>query len=288
MTQEFEVESPIINSPFEEPRWHWVIAKREAPRKAAGRRPASYFYRVPEHAGKGGLKKNQLELFEAGKGQEVELTLINTLRERVRQWREGLHSGGLAYAGATPVSRELLLHWRGEDRLQRLFFAQVEAAETLIFLIEATPVYRKGLPTIPLDEPGQAAKDAGFRAFTRYACKMATGSGKTTVMGMMAAWSILNRVAEPTDDRFADTVLIVCPNVTIRERLRELDPALGDLSLYRTRQLVPPQRMEELRRGEVMIANWHKLAKRETSSVNGTAARVVKTGEAVEIVRNAG
>lgn len=206
----------------------------------------------------------------------------------MRQWREGVHSCGLAYAGATPVSRELLLHWRGEDRLQRLFFAQVEAAETLIFLIEATPVYRKGLPTIPLDEPGQAAKDAGFRAFTRYACKMATGSGKTTVMGMMAAWSILNRVAEPTDDRFADTVLIVCPNVTIRERLRELDPALGDLSLYRTRQLVSPQRMEELRRGEVMIANWHKLAKRETSSVNGTAARVVKTGEAVEIVRNAG
>ncbi len=81
---------------------------------------------------------------------------------------------------------------------------------------------------------------------------------------------------------------IVCPNVTIRERLKELDPALGDLSLYRTRQLVPPHRMEELRRGEVMIANWHRLAKKETSTVNGDSAKVVKTGEATQVVKNAG
>lgn len=144
------------------------------------------------------------------------------------------------------------------------------------------------MPPIPSDEPGPDAKEAGIRAFVRYACKMATGSGKTTVMGMLAAWSILNRVASPTDNRFSDTVLIVCPNVTIRERLRELDPALGDLSLYRTRQLVPPHRMEDMRRGEVMIANWHRLAKKETNSVNGDSAKVVKTGERVEIIQNAG
>ncbi|HYN76280.1 MAG TPA: hydrolase, partial [Lamprocystis sp. (in: g-proteobacteria)] len=141
---------------------------------------------------------------------------------------------------------------------------------------------------IPLDEPGAQGKAAGFRAFARYACKMATGTGKTTVMGMLAAWSILNRIAAPTDDRFSDTVLAVCPNVTIRERLKELDPALGDLSLYRTRQLVPPQRMEDLRRGEVMIANWHRLAKQESNAVNGDSARVVKTGEAAQVVKNAG
>jgi type III restriction enzyme len=95
-------------------------------------------------------------------------------------------------------------------------------------------------------------------------------------------------VAAPTDDRFSDTILIVCPNVTIRERLQELDPSSGDLSLYRIRQLLPPHRMEELRRGEVMIANWHRLAKKETNTVNGDSAKVVKTGEPVEIVKNAG
>jgi type III restriction enzyme len=46
--------------------------------------------------------------------------------------------------------------------------------------------------------------------------------------------------------------------------------------------------MEELRRGEVMIANWHRLAKKETNSVNGASAKVVKTGEPVETVKNAG
>ena len=62
---------------------------------------------------------------------------------------------------------------------------------------------------------------AGFR---RYACKMATGSGKTTVMGMLAAWSILNKVNDRGDARFSDVVLVVCPNVTIRDRLARTRP----------------------------------------------------------------
>lgn len=284
-----EVESPIINSPFYAPKRHWRIEKAKAPVKAEGRRPASYYFRVPEHAERGRKKAPEQEaLFgDAEVGQEEELALVNLLRQRVQAWREGTLTGR-EYDGVSTVTRELLWLWKSEDRMQRLFFAQIEAAETIIFLTEAAAPYRKDLPKIPRDEPGTEAKARGFNAFTRYACKMATGTGKTTVMGMLSAWSILNRMAAPTDNRFSDTVLIVCPNVTIRERLQELDPARGDLSLYRTRQLVPPQRMEDLRRGEVMIANWHRLAKLETNSVNGQSAKVVKTGEPVEVVKNAG
>jgi type III restriction enzyme len=283
-----EVESPIINSPFREPQSHWRIELGKPPVQAEGRRRASYFYRVPEHAGRGRRNRTQVEMFESEKGEEVELELVNAVREHVKTWRDGIHSGGMAYDGISPVTRELLDLWRSDERMQRLFFAQIEAVEAIIFLVEAKEIYRKGLPEIPKDEPGLEAKAAGVRAFLRYACKMATGSGKTTVMGMLTAWSILNRVTSPRDDRFSDTMLIVCPNVTIRERLQELDPALGDFSLYRTRQLVPPHRMEELRRGEVMIANWHRLAKKETNTVNGDSAKVVKTGEPVEVVKNAG
>ena len=111
---------------------------------------------------------------------------------------------------------------------------------------------------------------------------MATGSGKTTVMGMLCAWSILNKVAQPQAAAYSDTVLIVCPNVTIRDRLRELDPNLDELSLYRTRQMVPLHRMPDLRRGEVVITNWHKLERRELGDVNGTSARVVKRGVPVD------
>ncbi|MBR0954147.1 BPTD_3080 family restriction endonuclease [Bradyrhizobium canariense] len=283
-----EVDSPIINSPFREPEFHWRIERGKPPVKADGRRRASYFYRVPEHAGRGRKDKQQAEMFVDAKGEEVELEIVNLIRERVKEWREGGRSGGLAYDGASPVTKELLELWRSGERMQRLFFAQIEAAETIIFLVEAADVYRKGIPEISKDEPGLESKAAGARAFIRYACKMATGSGKTTVMGMLAGWSILNSVALPRDDRFSDTILIVCPNVTIRERLQELDPALGDLSLYRTRQLVPVHRMEELRRGEVMIANWHRFAKKESNTVNGDSAKVVKAGEAVEMIKNLG
>lgn len=283
-----EVESPIINSPFVEPQCHWLIERGRPPIRADERRRASYFYRVPEHAGSGRRKRAQAELFESERGEEVELEIVNFTRERVKEWRDGVRSNGVAYDGASAVTKELLDLWRSDERMQRLFFAQIEAAETIIFLVEAAEIYRKGIPEVPKDEPGLEAKASGLRAFLRYACKMATGSGKTTVMGMLASWSILNRVAAPRDERFSDTVLIVCPNVTIRERLQELDPALGDLSLYRTRQLVPPHRMEELRRGEVMIANWHRLAKKETNNVNGDSAKVVKAGEPVEVMKNAG
>jgi hypothetical protein len=73
--------------------------------------------------------------------------------------------------------------------VQPLFYAQLEAAETLIFLVEGPADLRQGIQ-VPMDEPGTAAKEAGYRPFKRYALKMATGSGKTTVMGMLAAWSI--------------------------------------------------------------------------------------------------
>src|SRR5436189_198360 len=84
----------------------------------------------------------------------------------------------------------------------------------------------------PADEPSEEQRARGFKAFRRYAEKMATGSGKTTVMALLDAWSILNKVNSPSDGRFSDVVLVVCPNVTIRGRLRELDPEEGESSVY--------------------------------------------------------
>ena len=266
------VENPIINSPYAEPRYHWLIRKGEPPRKQEGRRPASYFFRVPERAARGRKAKEQIELIEEEtQGEEYLLPIPNLIRQRLQEWRHR------AYDGATRTTRELLALWRSPDRQQRLFFAQLEAAETILFLTEATADLLQGIQ-IPSDEPGPDAKAASYRAFVRYALKMATGAGKTTVMGMLAAWSILKKIADPTSPQYSDTVLIICPNVTIRDRLRELDPNLDELSLYRTRELVPRDRMNDLRRGEVLITNWHNLERREISEVNGASARVVKRG----------
>jgi type III restriction enzyme len=178
--------------------------------------------------------------------------------------------------GATRISRELIDWWRREGRQQRLFFAQLEAAETLIFLREARPDYLQGVD-IPRDEPGDEWRERGYAGFLRYACKMATGGGKTTVMAMIAAWSILNKVQDKTNASYSDVVLVVCPNITIRDRLLELDPGRGDASLYRSRDLVPPHLMPLLARGRVVITNWHVFEPQATD-VGDVSARVVKAG----------
>ena len=279
MTQINAVEEPIINLPYVEPAYHWHIELAKQPEKRAGRRLASYFFRVPEKAKRGKASKAQVAMFEeTAKGQEYLLDLANLIRQRLKDWR------ARDYAGATKVTRELLALWHEPERAQRLFFAQLEAVETVLFLVEGPEDLKQGV-NVPSDEPGDDAREQGYKAFVRYALKMATGSGKTTVMGMLCAWSILNKVAQPQAAAYSDTVLILCPNVTIRDRLRELDPNLDELSLYRTRQLVPLHRMSDLRRGEVFITNWHNLERRELGDVNGSSARVVKRGVPVEKVR---
>jgi len=258
----YEVPEPILNSPFAEPKEHWLIREGEPPERLPGRRAAGYFYRDP------GAPATDDE--HAARGQWVELTLVNLIRERVKQWR------AQGWPGVTRTTLELLNYWQRDGRQHRLFFAQVEAAEAILFLSEARADFRQGIE-IPFDEPSESEKAEGFAAFRRYACKMATGAGKTTVMGMLAAWSILNKVNDRSDARFSDVVLVVCPNVTIRTRLRELDPNEGEASLYRTRDLVPPHLMPDLRKGRVLVKNWH-VFEPQVVQVGGTSSRVSKAG----------
>jgi type III restriction enzyme len=154
---------------------------------------------------RGRRAKPQAETFDEDlKGNEYLLDLANLLRNRVQDWRQR------EYQGATKITRELIEHWRAPDREYPLFYAQLEAAETAIFLVEGPPDLLQGIQ-VSKDEPGAAAKEAGYRAFPRYALKMATGSGKTTVMGMLAAWSILNKGADAQNAAYSDTVLPSVP-----------------------------------------------------------------------------
>src|SRR5438105_15786019 len=115
----FEVEQPILNRPFEEPQEHWWILEGEKAERRQGRRPAIYFYREP------GKSQD-----ERG-GIAIEMKLVNLVRERLKPWREA------GYPGVTRTSYDLLHWWRREGREKRLLFAQLEAAETIIFVVEA-------------------------------------------------------------------------------------------------------------------------------------------------------
>jgi type III restriction enzyme len=105
---------------------------------------------------------------------------------------------------------------------------------------------------------------------------MATGSGKTVVMAMLIAWAFCNRGTKPGDPRFPRRALVVCPNLTIKERLSVLRP--GDPNNYfracstSCRPLRP-----ELAKGKVLVTNWHWLApEAEVQKVGG--APIVKLG----------
>lgn len=270
-TASIGVEQPILNSPYEEPARHWYIQRGADPELRDGRRQSFVF-----------KPRNQREEWNLSDGtlqrlpdyeNAYEMVLVNLLRERVKSWRES------GYPGVTRTTLELLRWWRRDGRQQRLFFAQLEAAETIIFLREARADLLQGA-SIPMDDPGTAALEEGCTAFLRYACKMATGSGKTMVMGMLSAWSILNKVVNRGDARFSDTIVVVCPNITIRDRLRELHPGTGDASIYRARDIVPPELMPLLARGRMIVTNWHVFEPQETGRVGDVSARVVKAGVA--------
>jgi len=127
------VDNPILNSPFEEPAGHWTYEEGQ-PVVKEGRRPAGYYLR-PRTRGP------QMAMLEE---EFVPLEQVNTIRERVKAWREG------GYPGVTPITRQLLQHWKHPDRERKLFFCQREAAETLIWLVEASAAEKQGI-VIPRD-----------------------------------------------------------------------------------------------------------------------------------------
>jgi len=270
-----EVEQPILNSPFEPPQEYWFIKEGERPERRKGRRPAIVF-----------PPRDQKEEWTTGDGvlarskdyeNAYELALANRIRQRVGEWREA------GFPGVTRTTKEILDWWTrdGRDDTKRLFFAQLEAAETVIFLKEARADYLQGI-NVPREELSDERMDAGYAGFARYALKMATGSGKTTVMGMLAAWSILNKVNDRSNATYSDVVLVCCPNVTIRDRLKELDPELGEASIYRTRDLVPAHLMPLLTQGKILITNWH-VFEPQVMQAGGVSARVIKAGVPVTV-----
>src|SRR5205814_9212921 len=117
-----------------------------------------------------------------------------------------------------------------------------------------------------LDHITAANKDANPELM-RLALKLATGAGKTTVMAMLIAWQTINAVRRPGSARFTRGFLIVAPGLTIKDRLRVLQPNDPD-SYYATRELVPTDLLEEVNRAKIVITNYHAFMLRERMEVS--------------------
>ena len=245
--------NPIINDAFIEPTSYWHFGGL-IPEMRSGRRLSGYLAPSPE----GHLKITD---------ELIEIEVVNDLRVRVKQWKLS------DYPGASQVTKDLFRYWFDDSRRivnTRPFFAQQEAIETLAFLTEAPEHLKIGI-SIP---------NAG-EIYQRYAVKMATGTGKTLVMALVIAWSGLNRVANKNDARFADQILVVCPNLTVKDRLSNsggVDPTHPEAA-YFSFDLVPPQFSTLIGRINVQVMNWHMLAPKEDAK-NSVVKRGAESDQA--------
>lgn len=226
------IDKLIINSAYEEPKSHWEYdAQTQSFEQLVGRRRAGYTVATP-----GANQFNDT-------GKFIELELANAIRSRVKQWKEN------GYPGLTGITRKLLLHWHDKEaRNYPFFFCQLDAMETLIWLVEAPDVEKVGID-IPTD--------GGL--FKRFCSKMATGTGKTAVMAMLIAWQVLNKVTYPQNKNYSKNVLIIAPNLTVKSRLQVLNVS-GENNYYTEFNIVPTALREKLHQGRVLIHNWQALS----------------------------
>jgi type III restriction enzyme len=256
------IENPVINSPYFEPTRHFKFSDDGITDEIVdARRISSYFIPIAKPKKKG--KSDQLSFeTEWTKDRIEENKFINRIRGRVALWRQG------GYQGITKTTRSLLEYWTNPDRERKLFFCQIEAAETAIYLTEVAKRYGD---TWIENDIRQFNEDANPLLF-RIAFKMATGSGKTVVMAMLIAWHVLNKLVNPQDPRFSDAFLIVTPGITIRDRLRVLLPN-DPHNFYRERDILPPELQVELLKAKIIITNFHAFLFRE----RGEASKLTKT-----------
>ena len=215
---------PIVNptaleslyAPWEEPTSHRVRAdKRDGPAKVV-------IYRRPSP-----------------------ITIVNNLRMAVREWREAY------YVGASETTRQLLVHWfehphrattpSGDEFEFRYYFCQREAIETAIYLKEILQI--NCLSQIVEAFGGTDAEIAALGItededlWTRFAFKMATGSGKTKVMSLAVVWSYFHALRE-SDSPMTRHFVVIAPNLTVYERLKE---DFGKGKIFDSDPLIPSE-----------------------------------------------
>jgi len=219
--------SLILNSPYAAPCFFWREDRGNLTLEQ-GRRAAGY------------------EIFDTRNNtrRTEPLELVNQIRERVDAWRAA------DYPGVTSVTRSLLTHWHDPSARQLPFyFCQLEAIETLVWHVEASPDFKQGVFV-----PG----DGG--AWERVCNKMATGTGKTAVMAMIVTWQVLNALTYPKRNKdFSRAIFIVAPGLTVKERLQVLFPG-NPANYYDEFGLCPSEALrQKLNQAELLVENWHSL-----------------------------
>lgn len=257
------IENPIVNSPYEEPGRHFEFTDDGITNNIIGSRcPGTYFVPVPRSR----ERSARLQLStEWTRDRQEENKNINRIRERVADWRRG------GYSGITPTTLYLLEHWTDPEREKKLFFCQIEALETLIYITEAASKFGDNWILNDL----RPVNDSSNPGLNRIGCKMATGSGKTFVTAMLISWQTLNKLENPQDSRFSDTFLIITPGIPIKDRLPVLLPNDPD-NYCRKWDILSGEMRERLHRANILITNYHSFLLEEKNKASRLAKKKLR------------
>ena len=292
MTDPF-FERPILNSPYAIPQRHWELddAGQPTQRITESRRRAEFITPIPQPRKQKGRNRQESLLFDEGQGlstqgqQYAHTAIINGVRAEVDRWRALPNPNDWR---VSPETARLLQHWRQHPFSGvRPFFCQIEAVETAIWLTEVAPQLGKSGERF-LEHLASANQEAN-PDLMRLALKLATGAGKTTVMAMLIAWQTVNAARHPNSKKFTRGFLIVAPGLTIKDRLRVLQPNDPD-SYYASRELVPADMLPDVERAKIVITNYHafKLRERIELSKGGRLLLQGKGGEELNTLETEG
>ena len=284
MTDRF-FDAPVLNSPYEYPGQHWHLDEGGQPtgRIILERRRAAYVTPVPKPRRQRNQPQQRVLPLDEGLSLSTEeqqydpTSTINLVRRHVDSWRI---LPDPADWRVTPETVRLLQHWRNYEFSDiRPFFCQVEAVETVIWLTEVAP--KLGREERQILDRLDAASQQSTRGLARLALKLATGAGKTTVIAMLIAWQTINAVRRPSSRNFTRGFLVVTPGLTIRDRLRVLQPNDPD-SYYQSRELVPRDMLGDLEQARIVITNYHAFKLRATLDLS-RGGRALLRGRGVDV-----
>ena len=161
--------------------------------------------------------QSQMEAFQ-NEYEKLLPPLVYKIRVAVAKWRDN------SYQGASETSKSLLNfwfdreHWIGQKQF-RFFFSQREAIESIIYMYEVAKAKDKYW-LMRFDSSGRITTGMFDETWTRYVVKMATGAGKTKVMGLTLVWSYFHKLYE-ADSTLSKDFLVIAPNIIVLNRLRK-------------------------------------------------------------------
>ena len=101
-------------------------------------------------------------------------------------------------------------------------------------------------------------------------------------MAMLIAWQTVNAVRHPQTKSFSRAFLIVAPGITIKDRLRVLQPNDPD-SYYKTRELIPADMVGDIEKAKIFAEEYSDIELIEIISLHPLCTKsisnsVKKTG----------